>query len=165
MDTKTIFAGAIVLLAIGGLFFWGRVNQAASSETPSVRASALAAAEVFYDFGEISMKNGNVEKIFEIENPTDKDITLASLMTSCMCTNAYIVKGAARRGPFGMQGHSGPVPRANEIIPAGGTLAIAVVYDPNAHGPAGVGAIDRFVYLVDDEGGQLSFEIKANVTP
>src|SRR3989344_8375321 len=129
MNTKTIFAGAFVLLAIGGLFFGGRVNQAASSETPSGSASALAAAETFYDFGKISMKNGNVEKTFEIVNPTGKDITLASLTTSCMCTTAFIVNGGTRRGSFGMPGHGGPGPRGNEVIPAGGKLGIAVVYD------------------------------------
>ena len=165
MDTKTLFAGAVVLLTIGGLFYLGRVNQATSSETPSGRVSALAAAESSYDFGEISMKNGNVEKTFEIMNPTDADITLASLTTSCMCTTAFIVKDGTRRGPFGMPGHGGPVPRANEVVPAGGKLTIAVVYDPNAHGPAGVGSIDRFIYLVDDTGGELELEVKANVTP
>ena len=165
MNTKTIFAGAFVLLAIGGLFFWGRVNQAASSETPSGSASALAAAETFYDFGTISMARGTVDKVFEITNPTDKDITLASLTTSCMCTTAFIVNGGTRRGPFGMPGHGGPVPRANEIIPAGGKLGIAVVYDPNAHGPAGVGMVDRLVYLQDETGAVLELEIKANVTP
>ena len=30
---------------------------------------------------------------------------------------------------------------------------------------AGVGPVDRLVYLVDDVGGQLELEIKANVTP
>ncbi|MBI4094098.1 DUF1573 domain-containing protein [Candidatus Kaiserbacteria bacterium] len=164
MNTKTLFAGA-VLLVIGGLFIAGRVNQVASSEIPSGRASALLATETFYDFGEISMKNGNVEKTFEITNRTAEDITLESLTTSCMCTSAYIVKDGVRRGPFGMPGHGGPVPRANEIVPAGGKLGVAVVYDPNAHGPAGVGQIDRFVYLVDDKGGELELEIKANVTP
>ncbi len=165
MDTKTIiFAGAVVLLAIGGLFYWGRANQSAAAKEP-IRESALAAAETFYDFGEISMANGNVSQVFEVTNPTEKDITLVSLTTSCMCTTAFIVKDGVRRGPFGMPGHGGPVLRANEVIPAGGKLAIDVVYDPNAHGPAGVGEIDRFVYLVDETGGQLSFEIKANVTP
>lgn len=164
MNSRTIAAGAIVLLAIGGLLYWGRANQSVSADEP-IRESGLAAAETFYDFGEISMARGNVSKIFELENPTGKDITLERLTTSCMCTTAFIVKDGKRRGPFGMPGHGGPVPRANEVIRAGGKLAIDVVYDPNAHGPAGVGPIDRFVYLVDETGGQLSFEIKANVTP
>lgn len=164
MDSKTIVAGAIVLLAIGGLLYWGRADQA-PRQTGSGGASALVSADALHDFGTISMKDGNVETMFAVSNPTDKDITLASLTTSCMCTNAYIENGGERRGPFGMPGHGGPVPRANEVVPAGGTLDIAVVYDPNAHGPAGVGPIDRFIYLVDNEGRELQLEIKANVTP
>lgn len=160
-----MFAGAFVLLAMGGLFFWGRVNQAASPDPNDVRKSALAAAETLFDFGEISMADGNVSTTFEIVNPTDKPITLASLTTSCMCTTAYILRDGKRRGPFGMPGHGGPVARANEVIQGGEKLAVDVVYDPNAHGPAGVGEIDRYVFLVDETGGQLSLEIKANVTP
>ena len=165
MNTKTILAGVVVLLAVGGLFFWGRANQADSSGVSLGKESALRATETLHDFSTISMKNGNVEKTFEIMNPTDGDITLASLTTSCMCTTAFIVKDGTRRGPFGMPGHGGPVPRANEVVPAGGKLGVAVVYDPNAHGPAGVGPIDRFIYLLDDAGGELELEIKANVTP
>ena len=165
MDKKTLATGALVLLGIAGLFFWGAQNRASPPEDTVSSKSALTAAETLYDFGTISMARGTTEKLFEITNPTDRNITLESLTTSCMCTNAYIVKGDARRGPFGMPGHGGPVPRANEVIPAGGTLAIAVVYDPNAHGPAGVGIIDRFVYLEDESGSVLELEIKANVTP
>ena len=164
MNNKTVIA-VLVVLGILGLMLWGRNGQASLPDQDQAGASALTATETFYDFGDISMKDGNVEKIFEIANPTGKDITLASLTTSCMCTNAFIVKGGTRRGPFGMPGHGGPVPRANEIIRAGEMLGIAVVYDPNAHGPAGVGPVDRFVYLVDDEGGKFELEIKANVTP
>lgn len=165
MDKKTILGGAVVIAAVVGLLFWGAQNRASPLPAESSAKSALAAAETLYDFGTISMANGNVDKVFEVTNPTDNDIILSSLTTSCMCTTAYIVKGDVRRGPFGMSGHGGPVARANEVIPAGGKLAIDVVYDPNAHGPAGVGEIDRFVYLVDETGGQLELEIKANVTP
>ena len=54
---------------------------------------------------------------------------------------------------------------ANEIIKAGESRKIRVVYDPNAHGPAGVGQIDRFIELTDSNGAKLQLEIKANVTP
>ena len=59
----------------------------------------------------------------------------------------------------------GFVPPANEVIKAGEIRAIRVVYDPNAHGPAGVGQIDRFVELTDSSGGAIQLEIKALVTP
>lgn len=165
MNKQMITAGVIGLLGIAALFAWGAQNRASAPPQNAFNKSPLIAEEALYDFGEISMKNGVVEKLFEVANPTDKNIRLESLTTSCMCTNAYIVKDGARRGPFGMPGHGGPVPRANEAIPAGGKLVVAVAYDPNAHGPAGVGPIDRFVYLQDESGGVLELEIKANVTP
>src|SRR3989344_3499782 len=106
MNNKIVIA-VLVVLDILGLMLWGRNSQATLPDQDQASASALTATETFYDFGDISMKDGNVEKIFEIANPTGKDITLASLTTSCMCTNAFIVKGGTRRGPFGMLGHGG----------------------------------------------------------
>ena len=158
----------VLVLGILGLFLWGSQSRATlpdrdRQDRPS--KSVLTVVEPLHDLGTISMAQGTVDTTFEIANPTKKDIVLESLTTSCMCTTAFIVKGDARRGPFGMPGHGGPVPKANEIIPAGGTLAINVVYDPAAHGPAGVGTIDRLVYLQDDTGNVLELEIRANVTP
>ncbi|RJR12496.1 DUF1573 domain-containing protein [Candidatus Parcubacteria bacterium] len=161
---KNIVIAALTVLGIVGLFFWGAENRASPENNASAK-SMMAAAETFHDFGTISMARGTVEKMFEIANPTDKDIVLESLTTSCMCTNAFIVKSGERRGPYGMPGHGGSVPKANELVGAGEKLTIAVVYDPAAHGPAGVGSIDRFVYLTDDTGATLELEIKANVTP
>ena len=127
---------------------------------------ALIAEETFYDFGTISMKNGNVSKTFEVSNETATDILVPSLTTSCLCTTAFILGEDGKRSrPFGMPGHGGAVPKANAIVKAGESMDIEVVYDPNAHGPAGVGKIDRFIYLEDDNGNKLQFEIKANVTP
>ena len=110
------------------------------------------------------MKNGLVEKTFVIENPTPGDILVRRIETSCMCTTAFISTESGEKGPFAMPG-MGYVPPANETIPAGGSMKLKVVYDPNAHGPAGVGAIDRFVTVTDERGGTLRFEIKALVTP
>ena len=82
-----------------------------------------------------------------------------------MCTSAYINEpDGSKKGPFGMSG-MGHVPPANEIIKAGETRDIEVVYDPASHGPAGVGSIDRFVYLQDSTGGIVQLEIRAQVTP
>ncbi len=109
------------------------------------------------------MAKGNVNHIFAITNLTNKDIVVSDITTSCMCTSAYIVDGNSKQGPFGMVG-MGYVPKANLLIKAGETKNIDVVYDPNAHGPAGVGLIDRFVYLSGVEGA-TQLEIKAVVTP
>jgi len=165
----TIFATIFVIV---GLFIWGyagRAGTAASVQGASGAASnaksALTAPQTFYDFGTIRMENGNVTKEFTVTNPTDKDITVSTVLTSCMCTTAFIVGADDKlKGPFSMPG-MGYVPPANETIKPGESRIIRVVYDPNAHGPAGVGQIDRFVTLTDASGGTLQFEIKALVTP
>ena len=82
-----------------------------------------------------------------------------------MCTIAYTENAGREKGPFGMPGHGGQVAKANEVIKTGESLDVRVVYDPNAHGPAGVGSVDRFVDLTEANGGTTRLEIKAVVTP
>ena len=172
MEKKTIIALLIILIGVAGLVWWSKTVEpevqvdTSSKSHPARTVGSLVPSETFYDFGRISMKDGNVSKVFSVLNPTDGDINLEKLYTSCMCTSAYIVNAdRTKKGPFGMPGHGGAVPKANEIVKAGESLGIEVVYDPNAHGPAGVGMIDRFVYLEDEGGNKIELEIKANVTP
>lgn len=170
MKPKTIIITLIVLALIGYLLILSYKKSA--STTASVQGvqntgakSLLTTPDTFYNFGTISMKNNEVTKEFTVGNPTSKDITVATVLTSCMCTSAFIVEpDGTTKGPFKMPG-MGYVPPADEIIKAGDSRVIRVVYDPNAHGPAGVGAIDRFVTLTDTDGGTLQLEIKALVTP
>lgn len=168
MNNKTLTIAAAVLLVILGLMLWGRGNAGAGN-TPNQpnqnSESLLAATETFYDFGEITMKAGNVERSFEIKNPTDADIKIANIETSCMCTTAYLETESGMKGPFGMPGHGGPAGRVIETLKAGESRTLRVVFDPNAHGPAGVGQIDRLVYITEENGGTLELRIKALVTP
>ena len=166
MESKTIIGVLLIILVIAGLLWWGRPAQESVSANPnsSPSVNALEALETLYDFGKISMAQGKVEKTFEISNADSQDIILERITTSCMCTAAYIVEGNSKIGPFGMPG-MGFAPKANMLIKAGETRSIDVVYDPNAHGPAGIGPVDRFVSLTDTNGGNLELEIKAVVTP
>ena len=172
MKSNTISIIAVVLLVFVGLFVWGYADNGETTApvnvapgSASMSKSVLTAPEIFYDFGTISMKNGNVTKEFTVENTTDQDIKVSTVLTSCMCTSAFIVLPDGNiKGPFKMPG-MGYVPPANEIIKAGENRIIRVVYDPNAHGPAGVGRINRFVTLSDTSGGTVQLEIKALVTP
>ena len=172
METKTISSVTVVLLIFVGLFVWGYNGKGQTSAAiqgapgaSSTTKGALTTPEVFYDFGTISMKDGDVTKEFTVTNPTGNDIFVSTVLTSCMCTSAFIVEpNGSIKGPFKMAA-MGYVPPANETIKAGESRVIRVVYDPNAHGPAGVGQIDRFVTLTDESGGTLQLEIKALVTP
>ena len=170
MNNKTVLAWGFIIIVLGGLIWWSKTSTATDSAAakPAVVNNAsgfLAASETFYDFGTISMKNGDVSHVFKVTNQTGTDIMVATLNTSCMCTSASIVRSdGSINGPFGMPG-MGYVPPANELIKAGETRDIKVVYNPNAHGPAGVCAIDRFIYLKDAQDRTLQLEIKAVVTP
>jgi hypothetical protein len=171
MNKKTILIGALVVLAILGLMLWGRSNAGASAqvanhaEAPENSGpSSLTASSTFYDFGTISMKNGVVNHEFTVTNNTSAPVFLPTVYTSCMCTTAFLETPSGEKGPFGMQG-MGYVPPANDTLAPGESRTVRVQFDPNAHGPAGVGAIDRFIYLVDSKGGVLTLEIKAVVTP
>lgn len=155
----------LIILILAGIFIFGQPGTS-NQNNQGGGASQLQASDKLYDFGTISMAKGNVEKMFKITNPTDKDIVIKDISTSCMCTNAYIVKEGLLRGPFGMPGHGGGIAlKANETIKAGESMDLKVVYDPNAHGPSGVGLVDRLVYLIDATGGKIQLEIKAKVTP
>lgn len=163
MDTRTTLFLVLITAGIFGLLLWG---GSSSRGTEGASASSdLVASAVLYDFGQISMKEGKTSTNFTVTNPTAGDVTLSTLVTSCMCTEAFIINGETKRGPFGMPGHGGFVPKANEIIKAGENRTIEVVYDPNAHGPAGVGPIQRSVYLAEPGGETLELHIKAVVTP
>ena len=159
-----IFLGTIIL--IGGLA-WIAKPTANNPNNGQVNytASSLKSDTTFFDFGTISMKDGDVTKEFTVTNPTDKDILVTTLETSCMCTKAFMVRpDGTTKGPFGMRsmGYAWPI---NDTIKAGENRIVRVVYDPNAHGPAGVGPTDRFAILTEESGGQLQFEIKALVMP
>ncbi len=170
MDQKTTVTILAVVAVFVGLFALGYVTKggtAASVQNVALSnaGSLLTAPDSFHNFGTISMKNGDVNYDFTVTNPTDKDIMLKTLVTSCMCTSALIVEAdGGTKGPFRMPG-MGYVPPADEPIKAGDSRVIRVVYNPNAHGPAGVGSIDRFAILTDSAGNVLRLEIKAVVTP
>jgi hypothetical protein len=164
MNKKAIIIIVLVIVVMLGLMVWGYSRMAPPTQAQLSEKSSLTAPETFYDFGTISMAKGKVDHLFPITNPTDKDITIGNLQTSCMCTTAYIVNGSSKLGPFGMPGMGG-VTTANAVIPAHATQAIDVVFDPAAHGPAGIGDIDRTIDATQEDGGTLQLEIKAVVTP
>lgn len=164
-------SGVIMLLAIAGWLISPKTSPsstggqvASASNSPSLPASPLIASETQFDFGEVSMAKGKVSHDYNISNPTDRPITLSKLSTSCMCTTATLVMGNKRSGPFGMTGH-GYVPKINQEVAPGTEAIIQVVFDPAAHGPAGVGKVQRLVYLEPEGTESLELGFTATVTP
>lgn len=164
-----IIAITIVIIGIGGLVWWGKSNQLVTVNNSSDEklenhiGGMLTAEETMYDFGEISMKNGKVSKVFKVTNLTENDINLKTIATSCMCTVAYIINGDSKEGPFGMEGMGNN--KTDDVIKVGDSRDIEVIFDPNAHGPAGVGSIDRIIVLTDTSGNEINLRVKGVVTP
>ncbi|TAL49229.1 DUF1573 domain-containing protein [Patescibacteria group bacterium] len=166
MKSKKFFIYLLVLVAIlTFIFIYARPqNENLPNRNSASTETALAADRSSHDFGTISMKDGNVKTTFKVKNPTSKEITLNKLYTSCMCTEAKLIVGDKSEGPFGMLGH-GFIPTFKQVLKPGDEAAIEVQFDPTAHGPAGVGAIEREIILEGSQGKLVSVTIRANVTP
>jgi len=164
--TVVIAAGAV-----GGLAWSARPEPPLGFAPEVARQNAagsgdlkLYASKTDYDFGTISMRKGNVEYAFQVKNNTDMPLTIAKLYTSCMCTTASLIRGEEVYGPFGMPGH-GSIPSINQTLVPGEKVTVAAMFNPNAHGPAGVGPVRRAIYLEGAEGEKFELRISANVIP
>lgn len=169
MKNKTtiiIYAVFAVVIVVGLAY----LAQPRSNATPTGQVKGqqgggvLTAEEKSYDFGKISMSAGKVSRVFKIKNTTDKPATINKIYTSCMCTQATLAYNGEKRGPFGMQGH-GIGPRVDKQIAPGAEADIEVVFDPAAHGPSGVGQIERAVYIEQEGNLPVELSFSAMVTP
>lgn len=155
-----------VALAVAAIIILAAVFKPAPADEQSaaMTTAVLVTDNVFHDFGSISMANGKVSYDFVVKNTTGEMIDVKKLYTSCMCTEALFIRGDIEKGPFGMPGH-GFVPPVNESLQSGEEVIIRVVFDPAAHGPAGIGAIRRSIYLEGDRSKLLELQFSAVVTP
>lgn len=163
-NARTIGVGGIIVVLFLALVWASRPAAPSGNAATSGPPGALAADERFYDFGTISMAKGKVTRTFRLRNTGSTPVTIRRMSTSCMCTSATLVVGDRRRGPYGMPGH-GYIPRIDQEIAGGADASIDVTFDPAAHGPAGVGPIQRVVRIETVDGPELQLEIKAVVRP
>ena len=129
--------------------------------------SELVATEKSFDFGTVSMAKGKVSHSFKIKNNGSTSVKIGKVYTSCMCTEATIVNGASRKGPFGMPGHNGFASKINETVKPGQEISIEVEVDPAAHGPQGTGPAKKVIYIETDSAitPTLKLELDINVIP
>lgn len=171
-NKKNLFISAvIVFIFIIGLIWLGKPAQNQSSISDAASKSRtdqgqLSAGNSDYDFGPISMAKGKVSHTYKIVNPSVQPATISKIYTSCMCTVAsFTTQDGQKFGPFGMPGHGGPSGKINATLNPGQEAELEAVYDPAAHGPAGVGAIDRAIYVETATGQKLELKFTAVVTP
>ncbi len=169
---KVVIGACVVILVLGGLIIAARPDPTAnnpktieSGSTASVdSAGALSVPETKFNFGSISMAGGKVTHRYWIRNAGTEPILIRKMYTSCMCTTAALVKGGKKFDPYGMPGH-GSIPTINEPMNPGEEAIIEVVFDPAAHGPAGIGPVDRVVTVENSGGRPLELAFTATVTP
>lgn len=128
------------------------------------RDGGLKAREARFEFGPISMAGGKVSHRFWFRNESTAPMLVRQVYTSCMCTTATLVKGMRIVGSYGMPGH-GPLPAVNETLAPDEAAYVDVVFDPAAHGPAGLGFTERVVTIEPAAGAPLQVGFTAFVTP
>lgn len=159
-----LFAAIVItLIALGSSRPGPSVKNRGVSPVSSEVSSRITLTERSFDFGSVRMGAGKVAHSFAMQNRGTKPIMIRSIYTSCMCTEASFRLDGAVSGPFGMPGH-GPMPAVNRTIAPGQDAIIETVFDPAAHGPAGIGRIERSVYVETDSGEPLELNIAARVT-
>ena len=171
-NMKVIVGVGAAILVLGGLIIAAMPEPAAnnpktvaSRSTASANsAGALSAPETNFNFGSISMAGGKVTHSYRIRNTGTEPMLIRKMYTSCMCTTAALVKSGRKFEPYGMPGH-GFIPRMNEPVNPKEEAIIEVVFDPAAHGPAGIGPVDRFVTVENSAGRPLELAFTANVKP
>lgn len=148
---KNIIFGMVTVGVLGGLLFLNGRTQTGSDEsltaTKVSSTGTVSVVESNYDFGTISMRDGEVEHLFDLVNDSQEAVTLGEIYTSCMCTTAQaIYEDGEKSKTGGMRGH-GARTILNKTIGPGETVQIKAVFDPAAHGPAGTGPASRTVYV------------------
>lgn len=162
---KIIISAILAVAAIAlGLTFTGKPASQNQKANLTSSNGMLTAEGTSFDFGTISMAAGKVTHAFKIKNSGAESVTVTKLYTSCMCTEATLITAKARIGPIGMQG-MGFIPTLKENVAPGKEITVEATFDPAAHGPAGIGRIDRIVSLENNTGHNLELEIHAAVTP
>jgi len=127
-------------------------------------AKMLVTDSSYFDFGRVPMSGGKVSHRYSIRNSGTAPLTITKIYTSCMCTAATLVTRSRNVGPFGMPGH-GSIPTLDERLAPGEAAQVNVVFDPSAHGPAGIGLNERSVTVRNDAGRSLELSFTAMVRP
>lgn len=170
---KTTLGIIAAALLIGGLVWLARPGSQNNTASSAMSSGALTVEETNnYDFGTISMSAGKVKRDFKIKNLGNEPVTINKMYTSCMCTTASLSIGdpstgsgqVKRFGPYGMPGH-GAIPTIGETLNPNEAATVEAVFDPAAHGPAGVGRVQRTIIVENNAGKPLEFGFTAFVTP
>lgn len=149
--------GVLVLL-IGAAIVFSLTSRRSDGPPPLLELSPTE-----YEAGKISMRDGNVEFVYEIKNEGEGDLIIDRIWTTCGCTVAKLRVGKKTSREFGMNAYA---PFWSATIPPGEIGYLEVSFDPGYHGPSGTGFAVRAVYLsTNDPQGEVRVVFSADVTP
>ena len=164
MNKRTIISILIFVVVIGWIGWSARPDSKSVEIASSAGGNLIVDGSASFDFGNISMYAGKVKHQFRLINGSSTASEISRIYTSCMCTSVILETSDGRFGPYGMLGH-GYVPKVNKVVNQNEDAKIEVTFDPAAHGPAGVGRIERTVSVENNLGQTLELQISATVTP
>lgn len=149
-----VIIGTIVL--IGGLAFVMTKSAGGGGGDKFIQnveaAEITASPSGILNLGQVAYGGGIVSKSFDIKNTSGKSIKLRKITTSCMCTTAKVRIGDKETRLFGMEMNGDLNPLVDHDLPAGATAQVIFNFDPAAHGPQGIGAVDRVITVFFDVG-------------
>lgn len=167
MDKKVIIGIVLfTVLIIGGAIVYGN-NSPAKTTVEKTAGAKVQTFEQSFDFKDIKYSGGNVKHPFKIKNNGTKDLTIANMATSCMCTVVYL-KTKTESPKFGMKGGHGSGEDGSNwtgTLRPGEEAEVIVEFDPTAHGPQGVGPISRIASFDtnDPDKPYVEFSFSGNV--
>jgi rhodanese-related sulfurtransferase len=94
-----------------------------------------------HDFGIIAQKDGVVSTVFDLENPTSKEMVITEITTSCGCTTAEV---------------------DIKTIPPGATRKLTVFFNPNFHKEP-EGKFSRTVFIELASGVEIQAGIEVEI--
>lgn len=110
----------------------GKYVGVESYEKDDPNAPSISIPESSYDFGEVKLSGGKVERSFVIKNEGKSPLVFLGLNTSCGCTSAKVITSGGESPEYKMAGHGEPVKWRGELAP-GEEGKIVVFYDPSVH--------------------------------
>lgn len=145
MDKKFLVLIVVITIAIFGFaIFISGSSSSNKAELLKTTGAKISVDHTSKRVGEIGYSKGILYHSFPVKNIGNKDLDIANIATSCMCTQAYL-KVNGKNGPgFGMKGMSASSSWVGKLKPGEGGEIIAA-FDPAYHGPQGIGEVSRIV--------------------
>jgi hypothetical protein len=112
------------------------------------------------DIGVVDRREGVKVTTFDVKNIGEGNLKLNSMVTSCMCTQATIIKDGEESPKFGMAGHGTNPVGWSQVLEPGEEALLKVYYDPNVH-PELTGPVRRGITIFSSEGKkEVSIKLK-----